>query len=404
MSSNNAIEVNKVSKSFLMYEKPIDRLKQFFTRNKAKYDNHFWALKNVDFQVAKGSTVGIIGKNGSGKSTLLQLIVGTMSPTGGDISVDGRISALLELGSGFNPEFTGRENVYLNGAIMGLSEEEIKDRFPLIEKFADIGDFIDQPVKSYSSGMFVRLAFACAVNVDPDILIVDEALSVGDMQFQLKCIEKMKRFKEEGKTILFVSHDTYSIRNFCDEVIWMMNGEIHMRGDVNGVTRIYEDYMKSILDVPVEDKPTDEEPINFQGNTLTIGDVRFLNKDHSVISQIQFSEDLQVEVEYTLHQKIDNLVGGIAVFDRENNYVCGLNTKLDKYELPSDPGRYKLVLVYRNLTLLPGTYHIDVGFFESSGLVRLDYKARYASFNMNASSYFAEGLVFLDHEWEIKVS
>ncbi|MGG3309169.1 ABC transporter ATP-binding protein [Paenibacillus lautus] len=402
MSSSNAIEVNDVSKSFSMYEKPIDRLKQFFNRNKT-YDNHFWALKNVDFQVAKGSTVGIIGKNGSGKSTLLQLIVGTMSPTGGDISVNGRISALLELGSGFNPEFTGRENVYLNGAIMGLSEDEIKDRFPLIEKFADIGDFIDQPVKSYSSGMFVRLAFACAVNVDPDILIVDEALSVGDMQFQLKCIEKMKRFKEEGKTILFVSHDTYSIRNFCDEVIWIMNGEIHMRGDVNGVTRIYEDYMKSILDVPLEEV-RDGSPINFEGNTLTIGDVKFLNYDHNVISQIHFGEDLLVEVEYTLHQKIENLVGGIAVFDRENNYVCGLNTKLDKYDLPSAPGIYKLSLVYKNLTLLPGTYHIDVGFFESSGLVRLDYKARYASFHMSASSYFAEGLVFLDHEWEIKVS
>lgn len=400
--SSNAIEINDISKSFLMYEKPTDRLKQFFVKDKDKLKNQFWALKNVSFQIPRGKTIGIIGKNGSGKSTLLQLIVGTMTPTQGDIEVNGRISALLELGSGFNPEFTGRENIYLNGAIMGLSEIEVKERVPLIEKFAAIGDFIDQPVKTYSSGMYVRLAFACAVNVDPDILIVDEALSVGDMQFQLKCIEKMKSFKKEGKTILFVSHDTYSIRNFCDEVIWMMDGQVHMRGDVNGVSQLYEDYMKNMLDIPDEPSDTQQEAIDFQSNTLTIGEVEFFNKDKQPTKQFQFNEDIIIEVKYTLYQSIENLVGGIAIFDRENKYVCGLNTKLDQYPLPSKAGEYSLVLTYEKISLLPGTYYLDVGFFESSGLIRLDYKARYASFNLSSSSYFAEGLLFLEHSWQIK--
>ncbi|WP_339220621.1 ABC transporter ATP-binding protein [Paenibacillus sp. FSL H8-0332] len=400
--SSNAIEINNISKSFLMYEKPTDRLKQFFVKDKDKLKNQFWALKNVNFQIPKGKTIGIIGKNGSGKSTLLQLIVGTMTPTQGNVEVDGRISALLELGSGFNPEFTGRENIYLNGAIMGLSETEVKERVPLIEKFAAIGDFIDQPVKTYSSGMYVRLAFACAVNVDPDILIVDEALSVGDMQFQLKCIEKMKSFKKEGKTILFVSHDTYSIRNFCDEVIWMMDGQVHMRGDVNGVSQLYEDYMKNMLDVPDETSDNQQESIDFQSNTLTIGEVKFFNKDMQPTKQFQFNDDIIIEVSYELHQSIENLVGGIAIFDRENKYVCGLNTKLDQYPLPSKSGTYSLVLTYEKISLLPGTYYLDIGFFESSGLIRLDYKARYASFNLGSSSYFAEGLLFLEHSWKVK--
>ncbi len=396
--SSNMIEVENISKAFLMYEKPIDRLKQFFIKDKERYSNQFWALNNVSFNIPKGTTVGIIGKNGSGKSTLLQIIVGTLTPTNGRIDVNGRIAALLELGSGFNPEFTGRENIFLNGAIMGLSEAEIKQRVPDIEAFADIGDFIDQPVKSYSSGMFVRLAFACAVNVDPDILIVDEALSVGDMQFQLKCIEKMKSFKKEGKTILFVSHDTYSIRNFCDEVIWMKNGEVHMRGDVNGVSRQYEDYMKSMLDVPAPEAEENEN-VDFNANTLSIDDIKFIESNGSVTESVQFGENLKVIVDYTLYQSITGLVGGIALFDRENKYICGLNTKLDNYKLSDKPGKYKLELEYQQLKLLPGTYSIDVGFFESSGLIRLDYKARIASFTVNSAAYFAEGVTYLEHTW-----
>lgn len=401
MSSNDAIQIKNVNKYFQMYSKPAERLKQFFIKKKDSNSNLFWALKDISINIPKGKTFGIIGKNGSGKSTLLQLIVGTMLPSNGEVHIDGRISALLELGSGFNPEFTGRENIYLNGAIMGLSETEVHERVPEIERFADIGEFIDQPVKTYSSGMFVRLAFACAVNVNPDILIVDEALSVGDMQFQLKCIEKMKSFRDQGKTILFVSHDTYSIRNFCDEVIWIREGQVHMRGDVNGITRLYEDYMKNLVDVPLKTEENNLENAQ-RGNALTINGVRFLNQGDIETSEFYFKDELTVEVSYTLHQELENIVGGVAIFDRENNYICGLNTKLDKYPLPSKPGEYKLLIRYDKLALLPGTYYIDVGFFESSGLIRLDYKARYNSFLMHSSEYFAEGIIFFEHNWTIK--
>ena len=219
-----AIQVRNVSKMYKLYDKPSDRLKESLglTRQK-KYREHF-ALKNIDFEVKKGETVGIIGTNGSGKSTILKIITGVLNPTEGDVSVNGRISALLELGAGFNMEYTGIENVYLNGTMLGFSEKEIDERLDAILDFADIGDFVNQPVKSYSSGMFVRLAFAVAINIDPDILIVDEALSVGDVFFQAKCYRKFEEFKKQGKTILFVSHDLGSISKYCDRAILINKG------------------------------------------------------------------------------------------------------------------------------------------------------------------------------------
>ena len=210
MSSEIAIKVENLSKCYQIYAQPRDRLKQFVLprlqriagKSPKQYFREFWALKDVSFEVKKGETVGIIGRNGSGKSTLLQMICGTLNPTGGTIQTNGRTAALLELGSGFNPEFTGRENVYLNGAVLGLTNDEIDNRFDDIASFADIGDFIEQPVKTYSSGMVVRLAFAVAVNVDPQILVVDEALSVGDELFQRKCYSRIETIKDKGATII----------------------------------------------------------------------------------------------------------------------------------------------------------------------------------------------------------
>jgi len=233
MSSEIAIKVENLSKCYQIYDQPRDRLKQFVLprfkrfagRHSKQYFREFWALKDVSFEVKKGETVGIIGRNGSGKSTLLQLICGTLNPTCGDIETKGRIAALLELGSGFNPEFTGRENVYMNAAVIGLSKEETDARFDDIATFADIGDFIDQPVKSYSSGMVVRLAFAVAINVDPEILIVDEALSVGDELFQRKCFSRIEAISKQGATILFVSHSGGTIVELCDRAVLMDAGE-----------------------------------------------------------------------------------------------------------------------------------------------------------------------------------
>ena len=214
--SEVAIRVDDVSKLYKLYDKPSDRLKESLGLTRKKLYKEHYALHNVSFDVKRGETVGIIGTNGSGKSTILQIITGVLNPSGGHVEIDGRISALLELGAGFNMEYTGIENIYLNGTMIGFSREEIDAKMQDILDFADIGDFVHQPVKTYSSGMFVRLAFAVAINIDPEILIVDEALSVGDVFFQAKCYKKFEDFKKMGKTILFVSHDLGSISKYCD--------------------------------------------------------------------------------------------------------------------------------------------------------------------------------------------
>ena len=239
MAEDIAISVNDVSKMYKLYDNPMDRLKESLgLSRKKKYKEHY-ALNHVSFQVHKGETVGIIGTNGSGKSTILKIITGVLSPTGGEVSVNGRFSALLELGAGFNGEYSGLENVYLNGSMIGFSREEIDAKLQSILDFADIGEFIHQPVKTYSSGMFVRLAFAVAINIDPEILIVDEALSVGDVFFQAKCYRKFEEFKEMGKTILFVSHDLSSIGKYCDRVVLLNKGEKLAEGGAKEMVNLY---------------------------------------------------------------------------------------------------------------------------------------------------------------------
>ena len=250
MSSNEiAISVQNLSKCYQIYDHPHDRLKQFvFPRlqrlvgqTPKQYYREFWALRDLSFEVKKGETIGIIGRNGSGKSTLLQMICGTLNPTSGSVQTKGRVAALLELGSGFNPEFTGRENVYMNASVLGLSNQEIDARFAEIVEFADIGDFIEQPVKTYSSGMMVRLAFAVIAHVDADILVVDEALAVGDAVFIQKCMRFIRRFQENG-SLIFVSHDTASVQNLCESGIWLNKGKMESIGTAKRISEAYLQY------------------------------------------------------------------------------------------------------------------------------------------------------------------
>ena len=243
-----AIHVSNLSKNYHIYDRPEDRLKQFiFSRlyrsvgkQPVSYYRDFWALQGISFEIKKGETVGIVGKNGAGKSTLLQVLTGTLTPTSGNVQINGRLAALLELGSGFNPEFTGRENVYLNGTILGMSRNEVDARLDDILAFADIGEFIDQPVKTYSSGMYVRLAFAIQANIDPDILIVDEALAVGDAHFVHKCMLRFNELQTQGCTILFVSHDANAVRNLCERAIWIEGGEVKQVDDAG---KVVDDYL-----------------------------------------------------------------------------------------------------------------------------------------------------------------
>lgn len=236
--SEIAVSLNNVSKSFKRYAHPVDRLKDLLFPNQTRGDQ-FWALQNVNLEIPRGETWGLVGRNGSGKSTLLQILVGTLTPTSGSVKVTGRISALLELGSGFNPEFTGRQNVFFSGQILGLDQKEIEAKFDTIASFADIGDFIDQPVKTYSSGMFIRLAFAVATSVEPDILVVDEALAVGDEVFQRKCFARIQSIQEQGGTILFVSHSASSIIELCNQAVLMDQGELLLQGKPKKIVSKY---------------------------------------------------------------------------------------------------------------------------------------------------------------------
>ncbi len=234
-----AIKVENLSKIYKLYDKPIDRMKEALSIKRKNYHHNHYALKNISFEVKKGETLGIVGSNGSGKSTLLKIITGVLNPSSGDVKVNGKISALLELGAGFNPEYTGIENIYLNGTMMGYTKEEIDSKMESMLEFADIGEFVYQAVKTYSSGMFVRLAFAVAINVDPDILIIDEALAVGDTKFQSKCFKKIDEFKKKGKTILIVTHDVGSIKRFCDSAIWINSGILMDHANAKSVAGKY---------------------------------------------------------------------------------------------------------------------------------------------------------------------
>ncbi len=287
MGEEIAISLKNVSKCFKRYSRPVDRLKEVLLPGKSRADE-FWALQDINIEIPKGQTVGIVGRNGSGKSTLLQIIVGTLTPSSGAVRVNGRVSALLELGSGFNPEFTGKQNVFFNGRLLGLSQKQIEDRFDDIAAFADIGDFIDQPVKTYSSGMYVRLAFAVAVNVDPEILIVDEALAVGDIVFQHRCMRRMRAMMDSGVTTLFVSHDAGAIKTLCNSAVMIHDGKIHTTGLPNAVVI---EYLKLVTELELGLAQEIEVNSQQQVNTIVENGIQASDcPNYDISSSISFSK------------------------------------------------------------------------------------------------------------------
>jgi ABC-type polysaccharide/polyol phosphate transport system ATPase subunit len=258
-SQDIVVDVRKLTKTYNLYKKPFDRLKETFNPFGTEYHTTVNALNNISFSVQRRDIIGIIGKNGSGKSTLLKIIVGVLTPTSGEILIGGRISSILELGTGFNPEFTGTENIFHVGMIMGYSKEQIEKKYQFIQSFADIGDFIDQPVKIYSSGMYVRLAFAIAINVDPDILIVDEALAVGDINFQAKCISKFKQLVDHGVTVLLVTHDTNTVKSLCNKCLYLKYGEMVAFGPAQEVTDLYLHDMRDEMNLQLQGQGVQKE-------------------------------------------------------------------------------------------------------------------------------------------------
>lgn len=391
------IEVRDLSKVYYLYDKPSDRIRETFSIRKKKYSKEHYALKNINLKINKGESIGIVGTNGSGKSTLLKLVTGVVTPTTGTIKTDGKIAALLELGAGFNPEYTGIENIYLNGTMMGYTEEEMKKRVPDIIEFADIGEFINQPVKSYSSGMFARLAFAVSINVEPDILIVDEALSVGDTRFQVKCIDKMRELQESGTTILFVTHAIEQIKRFCTRAIWIKNGELIEDGEASQVVDLYDNFMK-YGEKKIE-KVNNEDEFRLPENSDYLAVIQKVSINKNMFKTF---EKLEVEVTYDVYDNhMEDLQVGVAFYSLDRKiYVFGPNTNLDKISVPQKQGRHVVKYIVHELMLMGGDYTVDVGIFNSGGIVNLDYKNNCEGFSV-ANEYFSEGMFYLKHEWQI---
>ena len=364
-----AITVKDLKKVYKLYDKPSDRFKEAFGLTRKKAKEHY-ALNGVSLEIFQGETVGIIGTNGSGKSTILKIITGVLSPTSGEVNVNGRISALLELGAGFNMEYNGIENVYLNGTMMGFSQKEIDAKLPEILKFADIGDYVYQPVKTYSSGMFVRLAFAVAINIDPEILIVDEALSVGDVFFQAKCYHKFEEFKKMGKTIVFVSHDLSSISKYCDRVYLLNQGNLLGEGSPKEMI----DAFKRVLVGQYEIHDKEDMDIHIPENVLNPELLEYGTKQ-AEMTEFYITDDKGVKTtavikgtEFTIHVKVafhDRIVAPIFAFSFKNikgTEITGTNSMIEKAFLePVEAGVVKEVTFKQNMSLQGGEYLLSLG-------------------------------------------
>lgn len=377
--SEIAIKVDGVSKVYRLYDRQRDRLKDALNLTKKKCYREHYALDALDFTVKKGETVGIIGTNGSGKSTILKIITGVLNPTGGEVTVDGRISALLELGAGFNMEYTGIENVYLNGTMIGFSKEEIDERLNDILEFADIGDFVNQPVKTYSSGMFVRLAFAVAINIDPEILIVDEALSVGDVFFQSKCYHKFEEFKKMGKTILFVSHDLGSITKYCDRAMLLNKGKKLFEGTPKEAVDLYKQVLVGQYQEGGEEEKTpwkqsggtslwrsalaiNPEVLEYGSKKAEIIDFAFVDAAGTYGNVVEKGSKMTVKMKVLFHEDIAEPIFAFSFKNRMGIELCGTNTMFEKIEIaPKRAGETQTVSFTQNMDLQGGEYLLSLG-------------------------------------------
>ncbi|MBO5165821.1 MAG: ABC transporter ATP-binding protein [Lachnospiraceae bacterium] len=363
-----AIQVKNLKKVYKLYNKPSDRFKEAFGLAKGKFKEHY-ALNGINLEIFQGETVGIIGTNGSGKSTILKIITGVLNPTEGEVEVSGRISALLELGAGFNMEYNGIENVYLNGTMMGFSEKEIEKKLPDILQFADIGDYVYQPVKTYSSGMFVRLAFAVAINIEPEILIVDEALSVGDVFFQAKCYRKFEEFKKLGKTIVFVSHDLSSISKYCDRVYLLNQGNLLGEGSAKEMIDAYKQVLVGQYEVPEGEEAVHVPQAALNPELLEYGDKQAEIEEFYITDEKGIKTTAVIKgTVFNIHVKVrfnNRIVAPIFAFSIKNirgTEITGTNTMVEKAFLePVEKDSVKEVTFTQKMSLQGGEYLLSLG-------------------------------------------
>lgn len=388
------ISVKNISKSYRLYNTPSEKLKEILHPFGKKYHREFRALHDISLEIKKGEGIGIIGRNGCGKSTLLKVICGVLQPTSGEVLVNGRVSALLELGAGFNPDYTGRQNVYMNGALRGLSKEEMDERFGAIIEFAGIGDFLDQPVKTYSSGMYLRLAFSCAVNVDPDILIVDEALAVGDLNFQAKCLKKMKEIQNNGATFILVSHSLSALANWCSRGLHLHQGKIYGQGNMQDVIHGYKRH-EDDLNVRSVAKEADVEKNEY----IVIREVICRPADgHDAItpgSPVTISCVFETLIDF---EKVNVT---LTVYGEGNSLVARLQSHKDGHSFRCPKGRHRVSIDIDRWSFVPDKYKLQfrIASLEDAKPVITDSEAAF----LDVAGDFIPGVVSLDRKWHCNI-
>lgn len=395
-----AIDAKNLSKSFRLYKSPSQRLKEIVLRK--PFHTIFAALDNITFSIGEGETFGIIGENGAGKSTLLKILARTLKPTSGNLTINGRTAALLELGAGFNPDLTGEDNIFLNAYLMGLSKKEIEGKIEEIITFSELGDFIKRPVKTYSSGMYVRLAFSIATSVNPDILIIDEALSVGDQYFQKKCIDRMMQIKNQGKTILFCSHSLYLIQELCHRTVWLKNGRIAKIGETSAVIKSYNDWIrqkKSEIRLP---SSTKQDITGDTKNILAIKEILLLDNKDNELTSAKTGDDLLMKILIHSPECSTPYKGhiGVALNRNDNECIFAVSTKMDGLPLIEFENGKEIYVKFPSLPLLAGQYYFSITVLDEYSIHPFDIKLSKV-FSID-NSHEELGIIKLAHRWQIK--
>jgi len=391
-----AISVESLWKQFRLYHDKNQYLKTaILQRGRSRYEE-FWALKDVSFEVPQGSTFGIIGSNGSGKSTMLKCLTGILTPDRGQVKIDGRIAALLELGAGFHPDLSGRENIFLNGAILGMTSKEILRKMDEIIDFAGLEHFIDTPVKNYSSGMAVRLGFAVAINVDPEILIIDEVLAVGDTAFQQKCMEKIEEFRSDGRTIIFVSHGLGQVAQICDSVAWIEKGILKEVGDAQTVVANYN----ALSHEAIPNSPH-EIGQRWGSGEILISSVDLLNQSEENQRQFNTGDKLKVAVNISSQIELSHASCSLRITHLHGTEVWGTSAEQKSITVPVKIGDGKIIVTLSSLPLLAGTYDLSVAITDHSAIHEYDHWEKKVRFEVLQKGVFDSGLVSIDSTWEV---
>jgi len=413
-----AIRLEKVSKRFRRYSQPrrpttlksalVDLIRG---RHSIEDGQYLWALKDIDLEVPEGTTLGIIGRNGSGKSTLLKILAGIYSPTSGKVEVNGRVSALIELGAGFHPELSGRENIFINGMILGLSRREIRQKFDEIVAFAELEDFIDAPVRTYSSGMYMRLGFSVAIHVNPEILLIDEIFAVGDENYQSKCLRKLRELKENEKTIFLVSHDLNAVEQMCDTVCLLDCGFCVIGGKPTDVIAAYHRLLhgekrksNSAGTEPAETGIPIQSTLNRWGTKeAEITNVSFFNENGAMCEIFKTNEKFLARIEFVAHKKIERPVFGIAIHREDGAHISGPNTKVNNYEIPSIKGKGAIEYSAGALPLLPGKYLFTAAIYDHDCLTSYDHWDKCFPFTIVETQAVKEryGVLYLSAKWRL---